>query len=408
MIYIEYSYKQIGKDETWFQGMCKTLNHDKMKIKRELLLQRIRGSSDSPFDPEDLDSINANLPDGPLEEHVIMDYFVFRVYLPIDKDTPYLMGVDTSTGTNEDSTSIMIVDPYNLKAVANLKSPLATPVETAQLIAEIHERFVPKSVICIERNYTGEGIIPLLRQTKLTRYLYNNPDKMFVPDNVDHLDKHQLRVYEAENRKHWGVYTQGQNRDLMMASLLLAVQRNKERFTCIELVHELNTLIRKSSGKIEAASGYHDDVVMSYCIAVLVYEHGVRLNRWGIIKGMTREVVEMVQNREPTYDEIYASLPDNLRSIFPNPTDGRSSQISPDYVGSDEDIERRLKAEKEYDAMRRERDMHAKVQRVRFDNDNNIVVDDDYIKDMIEAASRSRGNGTWTSSQFDIADLFNE
>jgi hypothetical protein len=241
----------------------------------------------------------------------------------------------------------------------------------------------------------------------MTRWIYNNPDKMFVPDNVDHLDKHQKLVYEAENRKYWGVYTQGQNREIMMASLLLAVQRNKERFICIDLVNELNHLIRKSSGKIEAESGYHDDVVMSYCLAVLVYEQGVRLHRWGIMKGMSREVVEMVQHKEPTYEEIYGALPENLRSIFPNPN--RSTmQVSPEYVGTTEELDGRKKANLDDEILRRARDSRAKTQRIRIDSENNIVVDDDYVKEMIEAAARNKGSGNFSEAQFDIADMFNE
>jgi len=40
IVYIEYSYKQLGRDENWFNKICSVLNNDKMKIKREVFLQR--------------------------------------------------------------------------------------------------------------------------------------------------------------------------------------------------------------------------------------------------------------------------------------------------------------------------------------------------------------------------------
>ncbi len=58
IVYIEYSYTQLGKDEEWFNSVCKLLNNNPVKIKREIYLQRIRGSEDSPFEPEDLEAID--------------------------------------------------------------------------------------------------------------------------------------------------------------------------------------------------------------------------------------------------------------------------------------------------------------------------------------------------------------
>ena len=79
-IYIEFNYKQIGQDEKWFNKLCEFLNQDKMRIKREVLLQRIRGSSNSPFDPEDLDIINSYRT-NPIEEYLIRDYFNLTLLL---------------------------------------------------------------------------------------------------------------------------------------------------------------------------------------------------------------------------------------------------------------------------------------------------------------------------------------
>ena len=61
IVYIEFNYKQIGMDEDWYQRVCAASNWEKIKIKREVLLQRIRGTSASPFDPDDLDVINGSV-----------------------------------------------------------------------------------------------------------------------------------------------------------------------------------------------------------------------------------------------------------------------------------------------------------------------------------------------------------
>ena len=49
IVYIEYSYKQIGLTDEWLRDMYNKIANP-LVVKREILLQRLRGSSDSPFD----------------------------------------------------------------------------------------------------------------------------------------------------------------------------------------------------------------------------------------------------------------------------------------------------------------------------------------------------------------------
>ena len=109
MFYIEYFYYQIGKDEEWYQEQCRVLGFDKIRIKREIHLQRIRGTNDSPFDPEDLDTINGLK--KPVREEVLLNkIFSIRLYEKINPNIPYILSIDVSTGTNNDNTAITIID----------------------------------------------------------------------------------------------------------------------------------------------------------------------------------------------------------------------------------------------------------------------------------------------------------
>jgi len=40
IVYIEFQYQQLGKDEAWFNKVCAYLNGDKLKIQREIFLRR--------------------------------------------------------------------------------------------------------------------------------------------------------------------------------------------------------------------------------------------------------------------------------------------------------------------------------------------------------------------------------
>jgi hypothetical protein len=411
MVYIEFNYKQIGRDENWYQGMCKLLNGDKLTIKRELLLQRLSGNSKSPFDPEDLETINSYR-SNPLSEYIIHNDFLLRVYTELDRTTPYIIGVDVCTGVNGDSTAITLLDPYTEKPCAILKTPLIDEIETSEILVEIVNKYCPKALLAIERNSIGNSVINILRRTVLCSRIYNDPTKMNdTPD--DKLDrKHQL-IKNAENRRYWGIYTEGNSREKMMEILLLRAINNKDGFVCNEIIDEMNSLIRKSSGRIEADTGKHDDAVMSYLIALYTLKYGHRLTRYGIIKGLRKEAVEAMQEQETKEDPVamWEALPEAYKRIFPKPGSGTLIQgvsaeggdVPKEFLDEvrKEDNDDQIYRNIESAQMRRAR------HRTAIDPNAKVDVDAEYIEDMIRQAN-DKDNTMLYDNAFDICDLLNK
>ena len=329
IVYIEFNYKQIGMDEEWYQKVCAVSNWDKIKIKREVLLQRIRGTSESPFDPDDLDTINGFRKE-PIDEIMINKIFTLYVYERLDKTVPYILGVDCATGVNNDNTVLMVIDPYTLHPVACMKTPLADAVETAQNIIHVVNRYIPKALVAIESNHLGSAIIAILKRSSIAANLYYDIDKAMVPDVETRLDKHGMVMNDPNNRRFYGVATTATTRPMMMQILLRHVAERKSDFICRELIDDLNNLIQKASGKIEAAPGEHDDVVMAYLIALFVYYHGSKLTRYGITKYDPRKPIGEKAKKVETYADAYDALPDDLKQYFPNP---QGQQIYQSYGG---------------------------------------------------------------------------
>lgn len=329
IVYIEFNYKQIGMDEEWYQKVCAVSNWDKIKIKREVLLQRIRGTSESPFDPDDLDTINGFRKE-PIDEIMVNKIFTLYVYEKLDKTVPYILGVDCATGVNNDNTVLMIIDPYTLHPVACMKTPLADAVETAQNIIHVVNRYIPKALVAIESNHLGSAIIAILKRSSIAANLYYDIDKAMVPDVETRLDKHGMVMNDPNNRRFYGVATTATTRPMMMQILLRHVAERKSDFICRELIDDLNNLIQKASGKIEAAPGEHDDVVMAYLIALFVYYHGSKLTRYGITKYDPRKPTSEKVKKVETYADAYDALPDELKQYFPNP---QGQQLYQSYGG---------------------------------------------------------------------------
>ena len=283
IVYIEYSYKQLGLGDDWFRKLCALVNGDPVAIKRELLLQRIRGSKDSPFSEEDLMAIQEIRPNI-VEEHYIMDIYQLNVYKQLNPKIPYLVGVDVATGVNNDSTAVSIVNPYTLQVDAEFRSPIMGYPDLKRFLYQLIKKYIPNGVLCIEKNHGGDSVIQDLRETVLNRNIYHSMNKELIDDNTTKMNKGHIER-EVERRRHYGVFTGTKSRALMIDLLFLTVQENKDRLTSHFVIDDILKLVRKN-GKVQAAAGEHDDSIMSYLIALYVYTYGKNLNRWGIVKGM--------------------------------------------------------------------------------------------------------------------------
>ena len=303
--YIEYSYKQLGLGEEWFRKLCKLVNGDPTAIKRELLLQRIRGSKDSPFSEEDLMAIQEIRP-VILEEYFIMDIYQLNVYKELNPKVPYLVGVDVATGVNNDSTAVSVVNPYTLQIDAEFRSPIMGYPDLKRFLYQMVKKYIPNCVLCIEKNHGGDAVIQDLRESVLNRNIYHSMSKELVDDNNAKMNKGHIER-EVERRRNYGVFTGTKSRALMIDLLFLTVQENKDRLTSHYVIDDILKLVRKN-GKVQAAAGEHDDSIMSYLIALYVYTYGKNLNRWGIVQGM----------KEPGYNGDKAQEEDAIQYAMNN------------------------------------------------------------------------------------------
>lgn len=314
--YIEYTYTQLGLDENWFRKLCALVNGDPTAIKRELLLQRIRGSKDSPFSEEDLMAIQEIKPNV-LEEHYIMDLYQLNVYKKLNPKIPYIVGVDVATGVNNDSTAISIVNPYTLQIDAEFRSPIMGYPDLKRFLYQLVKKYIPNCVLCIEKNHGGDSVIQDLRETVINRNLYHSMSKELVDDNNAKISKGHIER-EVERRRSYGVFTGTKSRSLMIDLLFLTVQEYKDRLTSHFVIDDILKLVRKN-GKVQAAVGEHDDSIMSYLIALYVYTYGKNLNRWGIVKGMKEPGTEgddRGAQEEDAYQYAMNNLSEDDRMFF--------------------------------------------------------------------------------------------
>ena len=304
-----------------------------MAVRREILMQRLRGTTESPFSQEDIEYLISHMIKSTtdiligkkwrfvLYEHGI-DKAVNNELMPFDKNIPYIVGIDPS-GSGSDNTAITIINPKNLKVAAEFRNPYISTTDLVRVLIELVNEYIPKAVLYPERNSMGIAILQMLAESSVRNNLYwSDNDRQVDKLAEESAEEYQMRV-AADVWKKYGVYTTKKVRDMMFQILFRHMNEFKDIITSEYVVDDICKLVQTSTGKIEAAKGEHDDSVMSYLIAMYLFYTGDNLESFGI-SNKVHPILGMIENeeiyeddsgffstKEVTYEDIL--LEDNIR-----------------------------------------------------------------------------------------------
>lgn len=303
ILYIEYDYHQLGKTEEWFRSIAAEIGNP-LTTRREILLQRLKGSSTSPYPREDIDFI-IDVSKKPIKTIMLKEYYQFDIYEELQKNVPYIVGVDCSTGTVGDNNAITVLNPYTCQPVAEFECSYIGETMYENIIKELVRKYIPKAIVCIERNSVGDGIIDHLMYSPIAQNLYFDKARDLQDDKMKEFETTESMLkHNAKKKTFYGVYTSGNSRETMFKILANHVSQYKENFVTQNIVRDLSRLVMKPSGKIEAQTGFHDDSIMSYLIALYVYYHGNNLELFGFVRGDDVKVDPTKGLQRP--DDIYS------------------------------------------------------------------------------------------------------
>lgn len=288
--YIEYSYKQIGLTEEWFHNIAAKIGNP-LTVRREILLQRLHGSNLSPYDRDDIDRI-IDLAKKPIETIMLEKYYPLDVYEKLNRNIPYLVGIDCSTGSGGDANAMTIINPYTQNTVAEFECSYVGEPTYIKLIKELVIKHIPRAIICIERNHVGDAIIAFLLESPIAGRLYFDKYKELAEEKMKDLEKQEsILKAQAKLKTYYGVFTEGKSREVMFQILANRIKNHKDQFVGQKVTRDISKLVQKG-GKIQAASGFHDDNIMSYLIAMYVLFYGNNLNVFGFDPGDILQTAE--------------------------------------------------------------------------------------------------------------------
>ena len=290
IVYIEYPYYLLGKDRAWFEMQKGEVLNDPVRIKRELLLRRIHGSSDSPFKPEDLDVLYGKK--GKIVDEIfIAKIYKFTLYELLDPQIPYFVGIDPSQSYGQDNNYIIIFNPFTGKVAGSFKSPHISPTQFPRLIIKLVKDHIPRAILIPERNIGAALVSALLEDPHTKSRMYYEKGKTFDTSQKESNSGSGFLEEEASFRRSCGILTDKYTRPEMFRLLGTYVSENKDAFVDHTLIDEVMTLVKRNN-KIQASSGKHDDAVMAFLMCLFVLIHGKNLSRFGFDPEIAKIMVE--------------------------------------------------------------------------------------------------------------------
>lgn len=284
MVYVEFSYLQLGMDNKWFEDVVSENNMTPLEIETELLNRWKKGNLESPI-PENILNLlseHQTIPDSvDVKEGAQVEWY-FSKRIPnkgAAKKRSLIMGMDCSSNVGSDFTSFVVIDPYNMAVVAKCRSNETNLVVMASHVSSFLKEY-PSTLWIPENNHTGRALIDYVMVDMLNCGM--NPFKRIFNSIVQDPELHRNQTTDPENaqraRKFFGFSTTGKSRPILFNNVMMkTVQNNYSVIRDANIVAEMRTLTRKN-GRIDHPDGKHDDTLISYLLACYIVYYGKNLS----------------------------------------------------------------------------------------------------------------------------------
>jgi hypothetical protein len=316
-VYIKFTYKQVGRDEKWFEDICKEMEWKWNEIRREILLEWSDSPENSPFNKEDLETVG-RLVHERIDEKLILGKYTLNIYerIPLKSDYtpkyPPIMGVDVSGGYKQDASAITIIDSRTTKVFADFKCNYISPIDLARVVYEITTTMMPNVVINVERNGGfGASVLAKLIESKVKKNLYYE-----IKDRVIEEQNDGIRIIRKKQKtKVFGFDSSKGSRDLLIEILRERMERHKDKFISPVLHKELNGMQVKRSGRVEHSDTSHDDQVFSYLMALYVWYEGKNLKELFNIEKCSIKTEADIDENVDGLEEKFSSIIEEIEYI---------------------------------------------------------------------------------------------
>ena len=196
----------------------------------------------------------------------------------------YIIGVDPAK-EGIDKTAIQVLDvtvlPFKQVACANLDDSYLT---------------IPAKLFDLGQYYNWAMVV-----------VENNIDNSIV-DNLSFNYEYEGEIFRERGKNLLGFRTTTKTKKQMLSLLKKLIEEDKFKIADKATIDELFVFVQQKNGSFSAQDGYHDDLVMALCIALVPF---LNVKRFDDFKGFIELIEkrnEEIKKEEESFLELYLDL----------------------------------------------------------------------------------------------------
>jgi hypothetical protein len=292
------------RDKTWFDETTKNLSS--RQISQEYLCD-FASSGETFLSHTDIEWVREIC--RPPAERTGFDMNVWIWKYPLTEHD-YIMTADIARGDSKDFSTFHIIDVTESECVAEYKGKIP-PDRFAELLSEFGLKY-NKALLCPENNSYGYATILKLKELDYPRLYHKKRKAIFIGDYVPPKETDLA-----------GFTTSGKTRNLILTKLEEILRNKQVRIYSTRFYEELKTFTW-AGNKARAMRGYNDDLVMSFAIAMWLYDASsdYSVNSKAINEAMLKGM-KFARN---SYDD----MPGAILEGRPHSSHSRDPNINPD------------------------------------------------------------------------------
>ena len=199
----------------------------------------------------------------------------YWIWQPPNYTKNYVVSADVSRGDGTDYSAFHIIDVESLEQVAEYKGKISTQ-DFGNMLVNVASEY-NNALLVVENNNIGWAAIQQVIDREYPNLFYTSKDLQYV--DVQHQITNKYRVQERNMVP--GFSTTSKTRPLIVAKLEEMFREESVVVHSQRLIDELFVFIYNGN-RAEAMTGYNDDLVMSFAIALWVRDTALRLRSEGI------------------------------------------------------------------------------------------------------------------------------
>ena len=199
----------------------------------------------------------------------------YWIWQPPNYTKNYVVSADVSRGDGTDYSAFHIIDVETLEQVAEYKGKISTQ-DFGNMLVNVASEY-NNALLVVENNNIGWAAIQQVIDREYPNLFYTSKDLQYV--DVQHQITNKYRVQERNMVP--GFSTTQKTRPLIVAKLEEMFREESVVVHSQRLIDELFVFIYNGN-RAEAMTGYNDDLVMSFAIALWVRDTALRLRAEGI------------------------------------------------------------------------------------------------------------------------------